>query len=153
MQVEDAPSQWKVPECVPMTWWGWMSRWREECGEWTDLCGLDFLEDWGGHCAEDASCSGAQHMGKAGGGRRGGVNDRSHCAANPRPPEANIFKNTLINIFMLRQQIFTGLNVINNINNARHAAVGEPAKSVVGQQLFHPHSISSPSPPSPLLPP
>lgn len=23
--------------------------------EWTDLCGLDFLVDWGGHCAEDAS--------------------------------------------------------------------------------------------------
>lgn len=41
-------------------------------------------------------------------GRGGGVNDRSHCAANPRPPEANIFKNTLINIFMPRQQIFTG---------------------------------------------
>lgn len=44
--------------------------------------------------------------GKRGGGG-GGVNDCSHCAANPRPPEANIFKNTLINIFMLRQQIFT----------------------------------------------
>lgn len=83
--------------------------------------------------------------GKRGEGR-GGVNDRSHCAANPRAHEANIFKNTLINIFMLRQQIFTGVPVINHINNARHAAVGEPAKSVVGQQLFHPHSISSPSP-------
>lgn len=62
-----------------------MSRWREECGEWTDLCGLDFLEDWGGHCAEDASCSGAQHMGKAGGGGEG----ESMIARTVRPIHAH----------------------------------------------------------------
>lgn len=27
----------------------------EESWERTDLCGLDFLVDWGGHCAEDVS--------------------------------------------------------------------------------------------------
>lgn len=27
----------------------------ERSWEWTDLCGLDPLVDWGGHCAEDVS--------------------------------------------------------------------------------------------------